>query len=126
MIILEAGTEVWHLEKRCTGEGNGGPGCRALLRVEEGDLFHTHRYLHDGSHEICTTFKCLQCGVLTDIQDVMPLRFHLPDKKAWEQDREYGERPLPKCNKCGEGFLGEEGEICIDCDRKNYETEDET
>ncbi len=89
MIVLEAGTGVWHLEKECTGEGNGGPGCGALLRVEEGDLFHTHRYPHDGSHETYTTFKCLQCGVMTDIPDVMPPRFHLPDKKQWESDQEY-------------------------------------
>ena len=91
MIILRAGAEPgWGLEKTCTGGGNGNLGCGALLRVEKEDLFHTHSYHHDGSHEIYTTFKCLQCEELTDIKDSIPIRFHLPDRDKWEQDRKYG------------------------------------
>lgn len=73
MKILKPGKEqIWSRECECTGAGNTGkPGCRALLLIEEGDLFYT--YLggaRDETGDACKTFKCAQCGVLTDIKDV--------------------------------------------------------
>ena len=59
----------WAKEYSCTGYGNKEGGCKALLLVEHSDLFKTHSYHYDGSHEVYITFKCSECGVLTDIKD---------------------------------------------------------
>jgi len=69
MKVLEKGTGQtgWAKEFACSGAGNGGGGCKAKLLVEAGDLFHTHHYDYGGGHDRYTTFKCAECGVLTDI-----------------------------------------------------------
>lgn len=36
--------------------------------MEQEDLFKTHQYIRD-EHNVFITFKCLQCGVLTDFSD---------------------------------------------------------
>jgi hypothetical protein len=72
----------WSNEHSCTGAGNQGGGCQALLLVDEKDLFVTRSHLYDGSSEIYITFKCPECGVLTDIKDA-PDRAY-PTKKDWE------------------------------------------
>jgi hypothetical protein len=55
----------WSIELCCTGEGNGKGGCGARLLVEEGDLFKTALHCRDET-DVFATFRCLECGVLTD------------------------------------------------------------
>jgi len=71
MRVIKKGREQigWSRQKICTGDGNGGGGCGAVLVVEERDLFRTGKHPYDGSHEYFCTFKCISCGVLTDIND---------------------------------------------------------
>jgi hypothetical protein len=57
---------------KCTGKGNEGGGCGAILLVEQGDLYHTYKHCYDGSSETFTTFTCNQCGVETDIEVTLP------------------------------------------------------
>lgn len=73
----------WAKEFACTGEGNGGGGCKAKLLVEEGDLFTTVRGCYDGSNDYYTTFKCKGCGVLTDITGAPGRNY--PSKRDWEK-----------------------------------------
>ena len=60
----------WSKECICTGKGNGGGGCGALLLVSSSDLYQTASHSYDGSSEYYTTFSCCNCGVETDISDV--------------------------------------------------------
>lgn len=60
----------WATETKCTGSGNGGGGCGAVLLVEEGDLFATASHHYDGSSEHYITFRCMACKVLTDLKNV--------------------------------------------------------
>ncbi len=59
----------WAKNYECTGKGNTGGGCGAMLLVEQGDLFQTARHCYDGSSDYFVTFKCAACGVLTDIPE---------------------------------------------------------
>lgn len=69
MKVLEkgSGAKGWSKKVTCTGNGNGGGGCKAKLLVEKNDLFLTYSSHYDGSNETYTTFKCPECGCLTDI-----------------------------------------------------------
>jgi hypothetical protein len=81
----------WAKEFTCSGKGNGGGGCGAVLLVEEGDLFHTSRTYMDGEVEYWTTFQCAQCGVLTDLPETeSPPKIgrNLPDFKSWQKLQE--------------------------------------
>lgn len=68
MKVLEKGNE-WNLEKRCTGKGNGGGGCNALLGVGLDDIYLTHNYDYGGGHDIFYTFRCPCCGIETDLEN---------------------------------------------------------
>ena len=57
----------WAKQINCTGKGNGKGGCGAVLLIEEADLFRTGKHSYDGSSEYFVTFKCSECGVLTDV-----------------------------------------------------------
>lgn len=59
----------WAKEMECTGGGNGGGGCHAKLLVEQGDLFRTESHCRDET-DYYTTFRCQECGVLTDVTGV--------------------------------------------------------
>ena len=52
---------------RCSGKGNGGGGCGALLLVSEYDVYETVSEHYDGSADYYNTFCCSECGVETDI-----------------------------------------------------------
>lgn len=68
MKVLKKGKpqKGWAKNYKCTGKGNKGGGCGALLRVEEDDLFLT--FSHAGNETTTYIgFKCCDCGVLTDI-----------------------------------------------------------
>ncbi len=64
MRVIENGTGQtgWATEALCTGRGNGNGGCGALLMVDQPDLFRTRHF-----DETYVTFKCRECGVLTDL-----------------------------------------------------------
>lgn len=62
----------WSEEFKCTGAGNGNGGCGAVLLVEQDDVFSTSSHHYDGSSEHYTTFKCMDCGVWTDIKKSLP------------------------------------------------------
>lgn len=75
MKVLKPGKPLWPKQKTCTGEGNNGGGCGAVLLVEVADLFRTGRHPYDGSHEYYVSFECPECGRLTDIDDCpVPIR----------------------------------------------------
>ena len=60
----------WSKELECTGAGNGGGGCGARLLVEIGDVFETERSCMGRDIDYFVTFRCSECGVLTDIDNV--------------------------------------------------------
>ena len=70
MKIIEPGRpqKGWAKEFKCTGEGNYGGGCGAVLLVEHGDLYVTHRYCYT-EHDTFITFRCVACRVETDIKN---------------------------------------------------------
>ncbi len=71
MKVIEPGRmgEKWSLQHRCTGWGNSGTGCNALLELEYNDL----RYFEGndsptwGGRDSAVSFKCPCCGRLTDL-----------------------------------------------------------
>lgn len=71
MKVLKKGRNQkgWSIKATCTGSGNGNGGCGAKLLVEQDDLFKTHHYDYGGGHDLYITFKCSNCGVLTDIPE---------------------------------------------------------
>ena len=73
MKILEPGkngSTTWSMQHRCTGWGNGGKGCEALLELEYEDLRYfegTGGEVTWGYRESAVCFKCPCCGKLTDL-----------------------------------------------------------
>ncbi len=75
-VLKRENTNTWGTVQICTGYGNGGNGCGALLLVREEDIFAT--FLDDirtPETKFFYTFKCPICGRLTDI-----LEDEIPDK----------------------------------------------
>lgn len=66
MKVLKEGPG-WSIEKNCTGKGNGGGGCGALLAVEREDIFLTSDGDYTGCAEYFFTFKCPCCDVMTNL-----------------------------------------------------------
>lgn len=87
MKILEPGRQQqgWAIEAKCTGRGNGDGGCGAKLLVEQGDLFTTQSTARDETTHY-TTFRCAQCGVLTDLPEgKVPPHLGIPTKQEWDK-----------------------------------------
>lgn len=57
------------VEVTCTGHGNGGGGCGALLLVDQDDLRLYPGVPGEswGSRDPAVMFRCCECGVLTDL-----------------------------------------------------------
>jgi transcription elongation factor Elf1 len=72
----------WSKKFKCTGKGNGGGGCGAVLLVEEGDLYTTSSSHYDGSNDYYTTFTCVACGVRTDVEVPSGVKVH-SSEQAW-------------------------------------------
>lgn len=53
---------------KCTGAGNSGGGCGAVLLVSEYDLYTTGSTCL-GETDYYKTFCCMQCGTETDVED---------------------------------------------------------
>lgn len=56
----------WAKRLKCTGEGNNGGGCGAILLVEQVDLYQTSSSSM-GEVDYFATFCCSECGVETDV-----------------------------------------------------------
>ena len=71
MKVIKKGREQkgWAQQFTCTGKGNRGGGCGAILLVEEDDMYFTSSSCYDGSTDYFNTFKCCDCGVETDVSD---------------------------------------------------------
>jgi endogenous inhibitor of DNA gyrase (YacG/DUF329 family) len=76
----------WAKELVCTGAGNGGGGCGTQLLVERADLFKTYRSIRDET-DYFVTFKCPECGVLTDVKDSPFQTYEILDQIAWEKEQ---------------------------------------
>jgi len=85
MKVLKKGRpqKGWSKELKCTGRGNGGGGCGALLLVSKSDLYCTVSCaLHETDYYV--TFCCPCCGVETDVDERGPFRAtELPSKSEW-------------------------------------------
>ena len=68
----------WSKEYICTGAGNGDGGCNATLLIEVGDIYKTYRHCRD-EVDIFYTFKCVSCGVETDIKNYSGPKENIPD-----------------------------------------------
>lgn len=68
MQILEPG-QGWQVEVRCTGRGNGGCGCNALLGANRDDLRYWPGVGGDGygSSDPAVCMKCPVCFTVTDL-----------------------------------------------------------
>jgi hypothetical protein len=68
MKVIQSGKpgSAWSKEYVCTGKGNGENGCKAILEVEGGDLFHTCSFAM-GERSDYITFECPECHEWTDI-----------------------------------------------------------
>lgn len=90
VLLPGSGQKGWSAKVVCTGAGNGGGGCNALLLAEQADLFLTESHVRDETTTY-VTFRC-PCGVETDLfdQDLripFAIRAQLPTKRAWEASR---------------------------------------
>jgi hypothetical protein len=88
MKVLEKGRpqKGWAKEFVCSGKGNNDGGCGAKLLVEFDDLFRTFHTDYGGGKDVFVTFKCMDCGVLTDIDPKhWPSTTDMPDKDLWER-----------------------------------------
>lgn len=90
MKVIEKGREQkgWAKEFKCTGEGNGGGGCGALLLVEQSDVFCTYSSHYDGSSETYRSFQCPECKHLTDIPKTIYLPFTPKRRNPNKSDRD--------------------------------------
>ena len=70
MKVIKPGREQkgWSKEFECTGFGNDGGGCGAILLVEEDDFYFTCSSCRDET-DYFTTF-CCPCGVETDVKNL--------------------------------------------------------
>jgi hypothetical protein len=87
MKLLKKGRDEngWSVEASCSGEGNEGGGCGALLLVEQADLFRTSSSARDET-TYYTTFRCPECHVMTDIKDVpRHVTSNMKTKHEWFQ-----------------------------------------
>jgi hypothetical protein len=81
----------WSIEAVCTGHRNNLGGCGAILLVEQADVFTTESHSYDETN-VYNTFKCPQCGVLTDFSTETSLPFKPPSQQAWDKLRATVER----------------------------------
>ncbi len=78
----------WAKQITCTGKGNGNGGCGAVLMVEEADLFHTYRSYMGRDEDWFVTFKCSECGVLSDVKGYPGRAQELPHYNDWKLKHE--------------------------------------
>lgn len=62
-VLRKGNSEGWEIKRTCTGDGNGGGGCKAYLLIEESDIY----LKEDNRMGLNFTFKCPECGCETQI-----------------------------------------------------------
>ncbi|MFA6097883.1 MAG: hypothetical protein WC788_09770 [Candidatus Paceibacterota bacterium] len=90
MEVLKKGRDQkgWTTKRTCTGNGNGGGGCRAKLLVSASDLYKTYHHSYDGSTDAYVTFTCPLCGVETDIENApYEVSGNLPSKQKYFENK---------------------------------------
>lgn len=80
-VIKSGNVKEWSLEAECTGAGNDNNGCGATLLLKSDDIFFTESPWYN--HKF-NTFKCCECGVLTDLECDLPFEPNLT-KDQWEE-----------------------------------------
>ena len=93
MKIIKKGTgqKGWSKKFKCTGNGNGGGGCRVTLLVSEHDLYMTYEsggYCENSKE--CITFRCMCCNVETDVR--VPSCISGRIRKREEEEEKRGEK----------------------------------
>lgn len=68
MKVLQEGPG-WSIKQKCTGIGNGGGGCGALLEVEREDIYLTSSTDLSGETDYYYTFRCPCCDIETDVPE---------------------------------------------------------
>ena len=110
-------------EFECTGVGNGGGGCKALLEVQLNDL----RYYEGSDYPIgrrnAYTFRCPECGTLTDLaQEDWPVGAQRervkPFTNKWKngESEDGGDIVAASINPAGESKFSEETIRSVDED----------
>lgn len=61
-MVMAGEARGWSAEVRCTGAGNEGQGCGALLAVGRTDVFNSCTYARP-----IATVECHRCGAWTDL-----------------------------------------------------------
>ncbi len=82
------GQRGWSAQFTCTGAGNNGGGCRAVLQVEQADLFRTSSTDVSQCTETFTTFRCPECRVQTDVTVPQNIACQLPLKTYGQIEQE--------------------------------------
>jgi hypothetical protein len=69
MKVIKPGNthKAWTRKLTCTGSGNGGEGCGAVLEVTFTDIYETANCDYMGDCDHYKTFCCPCCGAETDI-----------------------------------------------------------
>lgn len=80
MQIIQEGAGQQHT---CTGKGNGGNGCGAILGVTKEDIFYTSRMVSRESPDYFLTIRCVRCSVETDIAERTYKPEDYPSKAEW-------------------------------------------
>ena len=99
MTVEKKGNGGWTMRVTCTGSGNGGKGCRAVLRINRGDIYKTfstryERWVETGFlyrreydkpvQSTHWTITCPECGAETDlVYRRIPNYNNIPSKKVW-------------------------------------------
>lgn len=89
MKIIKKGRKQkgWSKEFTCTGDGNGGGGCGAILLVSKSDLYETKNCDYTGDCDYYTTYSCPCCDVETDIDVPCAVKSGLPSKTTFMRNK---------------------------------------
>lgn len=77
----------WTADVYCTGNGNGGGGCRRLIRIGHDDLFNSNTIVRP-----FVSFACPACAVWTDLRgDDWPPGMDWDEAKMLPERRRVGD-----------------------------------
>lgn len=117
MKVIKKGRQQkgWAKQITCTGKGNGRGGCGAVLLIEEPDLFQTSKHSYGDTYpEYFVTFKCSECGVLTDTNGWPGNAQDLPKEKAQKPAKVKAPKPETRvCRGCSDCAMGGSGTTCV-------------
>ena len=98
-VLQEGNPNGWEIERKCTGQGNGGGGCGRRLIVIGNDIFVTTDTSY-GENYYYYTSKCPYCGIYTDIPEKeIPLVFKEKAMKEYKRIQEKEEKKFRENNE---------------------------